>query len=189
MRPLKTHFLIDEYQERNIERDSILFALRRIIKASRLNSIEPAISIKQRFDGTLKHPKIGMHTHTSLWLFRDDLECLLRDLYGDIEEDVFEDVLHASFGTVEEFTRFVRADIWKEHQDAWDSDYACGIGVPDGYGISGSEWRAGICAQGDLGDRILDVLADPTTFSEYTVRFVTWLAQEWPGLARPRAER
>jgi hypothetical protein len=189
MRPLKTHFFLGENQEENIESKSILLTLHRIISASRLNSIELGVSIKQRFDGTLKHAKIGMHTRTSLWLFRDDLECLLRDLYGDIQDDVLEDALHAAFGTVEEFTRFVRTDIWREHQDAWESDYACGIGVPEGYGISGSEWRAGVCAQDDLGDRILEVLANPTTFSEYTIRFVTWLAQEWPGLARPRAER
>jgi hypothetical protein len=37
---------------------------------------------------------------TSLWLFRDDVERLLRDLYGDVESDALDRVLGAVFAVV-----------------------------------------------------------------------------------------
>jgi hypothetical protein len=50
------------------------------------------------------------------------VERLLRDLYCDIESDVLDSVLNAIFVIVEEFSQYVRKDLWQEHDDAmnWD---------------------------------------------------------------------
>ena len=50
------------------------------------------------------------------------MERLLRDLYCDIESDVLDSVLNAIFVIVEEFSQYVRKDLWQEHDDAmnWD---------------------------------------------------------------------
>ena len=83
---------------------------------------------------------------TSLSLFRDDVERLLRDLYGDVESEALDRVLRAVFRIVQELTKYVRPDLWKEHSDAEDLDYILGIGVPEGYGISAARmasWNEG----------------------------------------------
>jgi hypothetical protein len=73
----------------------------------------------------------------------------------------------------------VRADLWKEHQDAVDLDWMLGIGVPEGYGINGSEWRRGMAAKYSLFQRVREVKAKPSTFSEYTIEFANLFAQRW----------
>jgi hypothetical protein len=62
-------------------------------------------------------------------------------------------------------------------------DWEKGIGLPAGYFINESMRRRGAHAQRELGDRILRVQANPSEFSDYTVQFVDWLAEGWPGLA------
>jgi hypothetical protein len=57
--------------------------------------------------------------------------------------------------------------------------YLFGIGVPEGYGISGSEWRRGMQAKSDLISRVCEVRANPSVFSEYTVRFADRFSQQW----------
>jgi hypothetical protein len=176
-RPAEKDFLGHNYKPYNTEGGAISSAVFDAIRASHLNCRDPAISIEHKFAGRLKRQKNGRQDFTSISLFCDDVECLLRDLYGDIGGEALDNILQAVFRIVEEFTQFVRSDLWKEHRDAVAADYAGGIGVPEGSSISGSECGRGHSARKDLKARILDVRANPTAFSEYIVHFVNWLAE------------
>jgi hypothetical protein len=125
----------EEYQPANEESKSVCLAAFDAIRASHLNSFDPAVSVRRKFSGTLKHRKEGIRDHTSLWLFRDDVERLLHDLYGDIEDEALDNILYAVLTIAEELTRYVRPDLWKEYQDAETADWGTGIGLPEGHGI------------------------------------------------------
>jgi hypothetical protein len=129
------------YQPYCEERHSILRALYKAIKASHLNTLDVALSLQHKFDGQLRREKKGMQDYTSLSLFVDDVECLLRDLYGDCDQQGIDPLRRAVLAIVEEFTKYVCKDLWEEHQSAQDIDYVFGIGLPDGWGISGSDHR------------------------------------------------
>jgi hypothetical protein len=73
----------------------------------------------------------------------------------------------------------------KEHTDAENLDYMLGIGVPDGYGIGGSDWRRGMAAKFDLIHRVREVNAKLSTFSEYTIEFANLFAQRWDCSTEP----
>jgi len=110
-------------------------------------------------------------------LFTDDVERLLRDLYGDVEGDAVETLRRAVFYIVHEVLYHVRKDIWQEHDDAAAYDYGMyGIGVPEGHGIHTSQIADALGAQQDLADRVTKVLKDPSAFSEYTVEFAKYFA-------------
>jgi hypothetical protein len=162
----------NKYKPFNIERHSIWWAICVAIRSSQLNALDSSVSIENKFDGKLKNRKNGMQEFTSLSLFRDDVERLLRDLYGDIDSETLDQVLCAVFTIVQEFTRYVRKDLWQEHHDAVNFDYAGGIGVPEGYAISGSEWRCGMIAIDNLRVRAREVRKNPAAFSKYTVEFM-----------------
>jgi hypothetical protein len=157
----------------------IWHAIWHAIRASHLNTLHPATSIQNRFDGKLKRQKNGLQEFTSLSLFRDDIECLLCDLYGDIANKALDDILRAVLVIVEEFTQFVRRDLWQEHQDAVNWDYIRGIGVPEGYGIGSTEWRRGMIAISNLGVRAREVRDNPSAFSRYTVEFAKFYEQNF----------
>jgi hypothetical protein len=182
--PMKRDRFGREYQPYNEEAHSIWWALLGAIKASHLNGLDPLLSTQHQFDGTLKREKEGMQDITSLSLFVDDVERLLRDLYGEFDSQAIERVRRAVFTIVDEFTKYMRKDLWKEHRDAVNVDYVCGIGLPaEGCGISSSDhWRANQSAH-DLALRAHTVRANPTSFSNYTVEFVKALDEGWPRLA------
>jgi hypothetical protein len=161
------------YRPYNDEALAISWTIYGAIQASHLNTLVAALSVQNRFDGTLKRPKTCVQEVTSLSLFCDDVERLLRDLYGDIDSDALERTMRSVLTIVQEFTHFVRLELWQEHQDAMNWDYIRGIGVPEGYGISGSEWRKGMCACDDLRRRAHEVSENPSAFSKYTVEFAT----------------
>jgi hypothetical protein len=179
LRPMQKLPSGEEYKPRSEECFTISWTMLQTIRASHLNTFDPVLSIQHKFEGKLKSQKKHTQDFTSLALFRDDVECLLRDLYGDIDSDALDSVLRAVFRIVEQFAKFVRPDLWKEHSDAEDLDYMFGIGVPDGYGISGSEWRRGMAAKVDLFHRVREVKANPSTFSEYTIEFAKLFAERW----------
>ncbi len=154
----------------NKEASAISNVIYNTIRASQLNAFKPAVS-SSRLAGELKREKIGLQKFTSISLFRDDVERILRDLYGDIDSEALERTLRAVLIIVMEFTEFLRKDLWQEHQDAMDWDYIRGIGVPEGYGISGSDHRRGMMAVSDLGTRVRKVRKNPSAFSKYTVEF------------------
>jgi hypothetical protein len=178
----------EEYKPFNEETLSIGSVVLNTIRASHLNTFDPTMSIQHKFDGRLRRQKGGTQYFTSLSLFRDEFECLLRDLYGDVESEALVSIVWAVFRIVEEFTHYVRRDLWKEHQDALDLDYMFGIGLPEGYGISGSEWRRGMVAKHDLMLRVCEVRENPSAFSPYTVEFAARFAEEWDCSAEAAAE-
>jgi hypothetical protein len=74
-----------------------------------------------------------------LWLFRDDVERTLRDLYGDIEDETLDSILSAVFYIIDNVTAYARKDLWQERHDAVDLDNMSDIDC-EGY-INGSMWR------------------------------------------------
>jgi hypothetical protein len=169
----------EEYKPHNEACSAISWALLETIAASHLNTFDPVLSIQHKFDGKLKSQKKHTQDFTSLALFRDDVECLLRDLYGDVESEALNSILRAVFGTVEQFAKIVRPDLWKEHNDAENLDYMFGIGVPERCAINGSDWRRGMAAKFDLIFRACEVQRGPSAFSEYTVKFANWFSEQW----------
>ena len=179
LRPMQKLPSGQEYKPENEESFAIWWATLETIRASHLNTFDPAMSIQHKFDGKLRRQKKGTQYFTSLSLFCDDLETALRDLYGDVESDALDGVLRAVFRIVEQFAIFVRPDLSKEHRDAENLDYMLGIGVPDGYGINGSDWRRGMAAKFYLILRVYEVQQEPSAFSDYTIDFANRFSQEW----------
>jgi hypothetical protein len=136
------------------------------IRASHLNTFDPALSIEHRFGGRLKRQNMPTQDFTSLALFRDDVECLLRDLYGDVESEALHSIVEAVFLIAGKCP-----DLCNEHGDAVSLDLMLGIGMPDGCCISGSEHARGMVAKLDLIVRACRVKANPSGFSPYTVEF------------------
>jgi hypothetical protein len=177
----------EEYQPHCQERFPIFWASFKAIQASHLNTLDVALSCRYKFDGELKREKPGWQDVTSLSLFADDVERLLRDLYGERDNEAIDRIRSAVFVIVAQFTNYLREDLAIEHGDAAAFDYACGIGVPDGCGISGSDCRRSQRAARDLEQRAHAVRANPTAFSKYTVAFVDDMFANWKRLARPIA--
>ena len=161
-----------EYQPHNHDRHAVSWAILRAIHASHLNTFNPKLSVQHKFDGTLKHKKVGLQDYTSIALFVDDVERLLRDLYGDLEGEAIKVICNAVFTITNEFMRYVRSDLWDEHDCAENYDYMFGIGIPAGYCISSSQWRAGMRARNELLERVRQVRSNPQAFGEYTHEFV-----------------
>jgi hypothetical protein len=161
-----------EFQPSNEECKAICRAVFRAIKASHLNSFDPTLSIQLKFGGTLKREKKRMQDFTSLSLFRDDIENLLRDLYGDIESGAVDSVLDAVFSILEAFTKYLRTDLWKEHSDAVNLDYTLAIG-------GGTKDLHAMRAKFDLMVRACEIFANPSVFSDYTVEFAKRFGEHW----------
>jgi len=168
-----------EYQPPCEETVPMWSALHATIKASHLNTLDVALSVQHKFDGKLKREKPGWEDVTSLSLFVDDVERLLRDLYGESDIEAIDRVREAVLVIVTTFTEHLRRDLWKEHDDALDFDYILGIGVPEGCGISGSEWRRGMWAKVALFTRACEVSTNPSAYSEYTVEFAKRFGEHW----------
>jgi hypothetical protein len=173
----------EEYQPVCQEANTIWCALHTTIIASHLNTLDVALSVQHKFDGKLKREKRGWQDGTSLSLFVDDVERLLRDLYGESDNQAIDRVRSAVFVIVRGFAEHLRKDIEQEHGDAEDIDSVWGIGVPEGYGISGHDHRKANKACRELAIRARSVRANPTAFSKYTVEFVNELYATWPRLA------
>jgi hypothetical protein len=152
---------------------SIWMALYSMIQATHINALDPAFSVQNRFDGKLTRSKKGLQAFTSLSLFRNDVERLLRDLYGDVKGEALDPIMYSVFIIVQELTKHVRTDLWREHEDAASWDYIWGIGVPEGYGISSGQNQRGLDAAENLRLRACSVNEDPSSFSKYTVEFAT----------------
>jgi hypothetical protein len=173
--------IIEEWPEQDVyeERLAIWVAIVGAIEASHLNSFDPTVSIQHKFDGKLIRQKEHTQDFTSLSLFRDDVECLLRDLYGDLESEALDSVVLAVFLIVQQFTRYVRPDLWKEHADAQALDYIFGIGVPEGEGIYNHDHSRGLAGKFRLINRVREVNDKPSRFSDYTIEFASLFAQQW----------
>lgn len=65
------------------------------IRASHFNTFDPMVSFEARFFGNVKQSKFGLAAFCSISLFINDIECLLRDLYGDIDGKALHRILSA----------------------------------------------------------------------------------------------
>jgi hypothetical protein len=178
LKPERTNYHGSEHDPRR-DAQRLGYALYELICASALNTLDPTIAVQNRFNGNLRGQKKYSQEVTSLWLFRDDVERLLRDLYGDIESDALERVLGAVLVVVREFTYYVRRDVFREHQNARDWDYIFGAGVPPGSGIGSGDFRTASTALGELLVRVHEVRKNPAVFSKYTVEFATRRIEEF----------
>jgi hypothetical protein len=169
--------------------NDISWALYKAICASRLNTLDPALSLENKFDGSIKREKVGMQDYTSLSLFVDDVERLLHDLYGESDNQVMDQTRHAVLSIVESLAKYTCNELYQELEYARDIDLGwCGIGVPDGYGIGSSDVRRALVAENELASRARVVRASPASFSKYTVEFVKALDDHWPKLGQPSPE-
>jgi hypothetical protein len=164
-----------KYEAHNSQEHDLWHTLCAVITASRLNALGTE-SLKKEIE---RSHKDGLQAFTSLSLFCDDVERLLRDLYGDVESDALDALLRAVFVVAETFVRYVRKDLWQEHQDALDWDYIWGIGNPEGYGFSGSDHRRAMRAIDDLQLRARHVSDNPSAFSRYTLEFVKIIGEKF----------
>ena len=180
LRPMQKLPSGGEYKPHNEESFAIWWAMLDTIRASQLNTFDSALSIQHKFDGKLKRQKKHTQDFTSLALFRDDVECLLRDLYGDFESEALDSVVLAVLRIVQQFARYVRPDLWKEHDDAEKFDLIrFGTGLLEGEGISSSQFHSGMDAKADLFNRVREVNANQSTVSEYTIEFAKLFAERW----------
>jgi hypothetical protein len=169
----------DDYPPRGLNWYPMWTTMASVIESSALNAFDPMLSIKHRFaGGPLQRQKNSMRDFVSISLFGDDLECALRDLYGDFESNALIALLYALECICYEFAKYVRPELAKEFDDAVNYEHA--FSVPGGCNNNGMK------AQLDLGERILSVHNNPSAYSEYTVHFVKHL-QRWPGFGRVRS--
>jgi hypothetical protein len=99
-------------------------------------------------------------------------------LYGDIKSDALDDVLRAAGAIAESALPSLR----QEDYDADAIDYVGGIGLPKGYGLSGSDHGAASMAAESLAIRAMQVTANPRAYCRYTNKFVKALDKYWPRL-------
>src|SRR6516225_9065926 len=156
-----------EYQPICQEAHTIWRALHRTIIASHLNTLDVALSVQHKFDGKLKREQRGWQDCTSLSLFADDVERLLRDLYGESDNEAIDRVRSAVLVIVRGFAEHLRKDVEQEH------------------GIMGHDHGKANKACHELTIRARAVRANPTAFSKYTLEFVNELYATWPWLADP----
>jgi hypothetical protein len=97
LRPMQKLPSGEEYKPRNEQSFAIWWTMLDTIRASHLNTFDPVLSIQHKFDGKLRRQQKHTQDFTSLALFRDDVECLLRDLYGDLKSEAMDSVILAVF--------------------------------------------------------------------------------------------
>src|SRR5215831_5544323 len=93
-----------KYRPHHPARHSIWTALYSLIRATHLFALDPAVALDKRFSGELNRKKVGLQSFTSLALFTDDVERLLRDLYGDVEG--LDKIVRAVLVLAEELARY-----------------------------------------------------------------------------------
>jgi hypothetical protein len=162
-------------------RRSLVGMLLAAIEASQLNILDPSLPIDHPFKGKLRR-KQGMQDYTSISLFIRDVERLLRELYGDLESDALDEVLRAIRVIVDEFAIYVRLDLHQESYYADAYDYANGIGLPEGYGLSSDHHQQAWIAEKALAIRAMQVSTNPDAYCRYTNRFAKALDKYWPSL-------
>jgi hypothetical protein len=145
---------------------------------------------RERFAEDLQRSKEGMQTFSSLALFVDDVERVLRGLYCNFEAETADRVRRALFYVMRACTSCSLNDLWEEHQDAEILDFGWyGIGQDAGFGINTNEWCAANEAASRIARRARAVRAKPTAFSKYTVQFVQALDEHWPKLDQQRRKK
>jgi hypothetical protein len=131
-----------------------------------------------------------MQDYTSLSQFVDDVERLLRDLYGESDNQGIERIRRAVLSIVELLAKHTCNELYQELEYARDFDFGVyGIGLPQGCLISGSQHGRAVAAANELALRARAVRANPSNFSKYTVEFVKALDDHWPNLGQPYQQK
>jgi hypothetical protein len=189
-KPVSRLFVNKRPKDFNEDKHSLECVIISTIKASHLNGADPLLSIQRPFDGKLKRRKEGIQSFTSISLFVDDVERVLRDLYGDIDSDDLDDLLAAVRGIVNQFARYVRPDLKSEDDDAETIDLRVGINRPKYYGgVSSSEARYAHMSAETLAIRAIQVKANPDAYCRYTIKFIEALDKYWPDLVGRKRRR
>jgi hypothetical protein len=169
----KSPYTGEEYQPPCQERSPIQCALHVLITASHLNTLYPLLSLEYRFSGKLSRDKTGWREETSLALFVDDVERLLRDLYGESDTQAIDRLREAVLTITLQITQYCRNDLYEEHMDAERIDLYFDPPEDDCFSISD------LCRRASSGDKLLvrarAVLANPAGYSKYTVEFMNLL--------------
>jgi hypothetical protein len=161
-----------------------------IIQASQLNRRDVRVSLQRPFNGKLKYRKTEVRELTSISLFIDDVERLLRDLYGDTDGDDLSAVILAIRSVVVALSTYILPDLAAEYNTAFAVDIGAGRGLDPGDGVSSRMVRESIEPAEMLISRARKVLSSESEYGRYTVSFAKalkeyWPAvQEWPPLAK-----
>jgi hypothetical protein len=149
----------------NKKQDSLRELIVSAIEVSRLNKRDPELATEHPFKGKLKFRREGITNFTSIFRFVYDVECLLRELFGDVEGDDLDELLRAIWTIVMEFTKHLCPDIHQEYRDAHEYEYD----------------QAWIVAPA-LTNRAMQVSVRPDDYGWYTKKFVKSLEKYWPEL-------
>ena len=151
------------------------------VGASHLSEQSAARLPHHRFNDQLRRENEHFGEFTSLALFLDDIELLLRDLYGHFDQGAATAVRCALYTVLCRCLRSLPKDIWNEHRDAVNIDHGWyGAGLAPGDGISTHAlWQADEAAN-DLARRVRAFRANPKAYSKYTHQFVHILDERWP---------
>jgi hypothetical protein len=160
-----------------------------IVEASQLNREAVQTSLQSPFRGKLRHRKTKLLELTSISLFVDDVERLLRDLYGDVNSDSRNDLIAAIRSTALTLSFYLLPDLKAEYVDARTVDSGAGRGLPPGDGVSSFMLRSALEAAQDLVLRVRKVLSSQGEYGRYTVGFANALREYWPAVQQWRPLR
>jgi hypothetical protein len=154
----------------------IFVALIPVIEASQLSALNPGLSIQHGRSDKPVRSKQSICDFTSLELFADDVELLLRDLYTDGDIVALDRVRSAVLKVTFALTKHLRKDLWQEHLDAMELDW---FYASPNSAISDSDFECAMVARASLMSRVHEVDADPSAFGEYTIEFAKHLGERW----------
>jgi hypothetical protein len=156
-----------------------------ILEPSQLNRRDVRASLRKPFNGRLKQ-KTELQEFTSISLFIDDVERLLRDLYGDVDSDRFNDLVAAMKLTTLTLSSHLLPDLEAEHNTAFLVDRGAGRCLPPGDGVSKWMVTDGVEAGEELILRVRAVLSSASAYGRYTVGFAKALNEYWPAVQQWR---
>jgi hypothetical protein len=157
-------------RERRALSNELPYILADITQASQLNVQDVQGSLQNSFKGRLKHRKTELCELTSISLFVDDVERLLRDLRS----------------TTLTISSHLLPDLGAEHEAAFCVDRGAGRGLLPGEGVSTRMVRDGIEAAEMLIGRARTVLSSQSEYGRYTVGFAKALNEYWPAVEQWR---
>jgi hypothetical protein len=162
-----------------------------VLEASQLNRRDVRVSLQNRFKGRLRHRKTELKEVTTISLFTDDVERLLRDLYGDIESDGFTELMGAVKSTAVTLSSLLLPELGEEYNTACNVDVGAGRSLPPGEGVSTAMIIGAVEHAQTLILRIREVLSCPSAYGRYTVSFATTVREYWPAVQewRPLAKK
>ena len=176
----------EKYHPINEEAHAVSWAIYKAIQASHLKARNPSVSGENCFAEKLKSQNEGWKAITSIGLFCDDVERLLQEIYDDIERTALQDIVEAVSIIVEAFTRYMRKDLWQEHQYAKDFGLLLGadwlarrmryLWQPVEIRIRRTFQPTKTCARG---------AQKPSAFSKYSVQFAKTFNEELKTKERP----